>query len=105
MTLHDITLVDARTPASWVNDVADGKLDAIVTAQPYANAARDRLGDNAIMWSAQGHQPLFALAVSTDAWIAEHPVTIRKFLRSLAEAEEYVNTHPAQARAIVQRSL
>ena len=41
MTLQDITLVDVKTPTGWVNDVADGKIDAISTAQPYANAARN----------------------------------------------------------------
>ena len=34
---------------------------------------RDRLGDNAVMWSVQSRQPLFALVVSTDAWITRHP--------------------------------
>ena len=105
MTLRDITLVDVRTPAGWVNEVADGNIDAISTSQPYANAARDRLGDNAVMWSAQSSQPLFALVVSTDAWIAGHPGTAGKFLKSLAEAEEYIHTHPAEARASVQRHL
>jgi NitT/TauT family transport system substrate-binding protein len=105
MTMQDITLVDVRTPAGWVNEVANGSIDAISTSQPYANAARDRLGDNAVMWSAQSRQPLFALVVSTDAWIEGHPGTARKFLLALAEAEEYTNTHPAEARAIVQRRL
>lgn len=105
MTMEDITLVDVRTPAGWVNEVANGNIDAISTSQPYANAARDLLGDNAVMWSAQGRQPLFALIVSTNAWIAAHPGTARKFLHSLADAEEYLNTHPAEARAIVQKRL
>jgi NitT/TauT family transport system substrate-binding protein len=105
MTMKDITLVDIKTPEGWANEVADGNIDAISTSQPYASAARDRLGDTAVMWSAQSRQPLFALVVSTNTWIAGHPVTVRKFLNSLAEAEEYTNTHPAEARAIVQQRL
>jgi len=105
MTMQDITLVDVRTPAGWVDEVANGSIDAISTSQPYANVARDRLGDNAVMWSAQSRQPLFALVVSTDAWIAAHPGAVRKFLKSLADAEEYINTHPAESRAIVQQRL
>jgi NitT/TauT family transport system substrate-binding protein len=105
MTMRDITLVDVKTPDGWVNEVVNGNIDGISTSQPYADAARDRLGDNAVMWSVQGRQPLFALVVSTDAWIAGHPGTVRKFLNSLADAEEFINSHPAEARAIIQRRL
>ncbi len=95
----------SRPRTGWVNEVANGNIDAIATSQPYANTARDRLGDNAVMWSIQSRQPLFALVVSTDSWIAGHPGAAGKFLKSLDEADEYTDTHPAEARAIVQRRL
>jgi NitT/TauT family transport system substrate-binding protein len=110
LTLHgidmqDITPVDVRTPDGWVNAVADGDIDAICTAQPYANAARDRLGENAIVWSAQSSQPLFALVIATDGWVTGHPGTATRFLTSLTEAEDYASLHPAEARSIVQKRL
>ncbi len=105
MTLQDVTLVDVKTPEGWVNDVADGNIDAISTAQPYANAARDRLGTNATVWPLQSSQPLFALAISSDDWITRHPDLTSRFLKSLAQAEEYIHTHPAESRAIVQNQL
>ncbi len=105
MSMRDITLVDVKTPEGWVNAVTDGDIDAISTAQPYANAARDRLGNNAVIWSAQSSQPVFALIVSTDEWIAEHPGPAERFLKSLSDAEEYAIMHPAEAGAIVQRRL
>ena len=88
-----------------MNDVADGKIDAIATAQPYVNSARDKLGDNAVVWPAQSSQPLFALIISTDDWISKHPELASRFLKSMAEAEEYINTHPAEAMTIVQDRL
>ena len=105
MTLQDITPVDVKTPEGWVNDVADGKLDAISTAQPYANAARERLGTNATVWPLQSSQPLFALAISSDDWITQHPDLTTRFLKSLARAEEYIHTHPAESRIILQNQL
>jgi NitT/TauT family transport system substrate-binding protein len=105
MTMQDITLVDVKTPDEWVNAIADGDIDAVSTAQPYANAARDRLGDNAMMWSEQSQQPLFALVISTEEWITEHPDPTVRFLDSLAEAEVYLNSHPAEAKAILQQRL
>lgn len=105
MTMKDITLVDIRTPEGWVNAVVDGEVDAMSTAQPYADAARDKLGDNAVFWPAQSSQPVFSLVIAKDDWIAEHPELVARFLRSLAEAEEYVNTHPVESKAIVQKRL
>jgi len=105
MTLRDVILVDVKTPEGWIEDVAKGDIDAIATAQPYANAARDRLGDNAVVWSIQSRQPLFGLVISNDEWLTTHPETAENFIRSLAQAEEYVHAHPLESRAIVQKWL
>lgn len=105
MSMQDITLVDVTTPAGWVNAVVEGDVDAIATAQPYANTAKDRLGANAIVWSAQSSQPMYAQVISTNDWITENPELVSRLIKSLAEAEKYVNTHPAQANAIVQERL
>ena len=105
MTLADVTLVDLKTPAEWVNATADGDVDAIATSQPYANAARDRLGSNAVVWPIQSSQPLFALVLSSDEWVGTHPDLARRFLASLAAAEAYTAAHPAEAGAIVQQRL
>jgi len=81
MNIDDIALVEVKTPDEWVDAVANGDIDAVVTAQPYANAARDRLGDNAILWSVQSLQPLQTQVISTDEWITEHPDLVIRFLR------------------------
>lgn len=103
--VDDITLVEVKTPEEWVNAVVKGDIDAVVTAQPYADAAQHRLGDNAIVWSVQSHQPLQTQVVSTDQWITEHPDLVIRFLKSLTLAEEYVIHHPAEARAIIQKQI
>jgi NitT/TauT family transport system substrate-binding protein len=105
MKIDDITLVEVKTPEEWVNAVVNGDIDAVVTAQPYANAAKDRLGANAIVWSAQSSQPLQTQVISTSEWITEHPDLVIRFLRSLALAEEYAILNPAEAKAIVQQRL
>lgn len=105
MSMQDIVLVDVKTPDQWVNAIADGDIDAIATGQPAVNSIKDRMGDNAVVWPAQSSQPLYAMAISTDDWITLHPELVSRFLKSLAEAEEYVNTHPSEAKAIVQKRL
>jgi NitT/TauT family transport system substrate-binding protein len=105
MALKDITLVDVKTPAGWVHDVSNGDIDAIATAQPYANSARDGLGSNAVVWPIQSSQPLSGLVISSDEWLSTHPGPSERFLRSLAQAEEYVHSHPVESRAVVQKNL
>ncbi len=105
MTTRDITLANVRTPTEWVSAVVDGDIDAIATAQPYANLAIDGLGANAIAWSAQSSMPLYTQVISKNEWIAQHPDVVERFLRALAQAEEYAIRHPDEAKAIVQKSL
>ena len=105
MNIQDITLVDVKTPEEWVNAVADGYIDAIATAQPYANSAKERLAANAVFWPAQSGQPLHGLVISSNEWNKSHPELARRFLKSLAQAEEYVVRHPAQVKSILQKRL
>jgi NitT/TauT family transport system substrate-binding protein len=105
MSMQDVTLVDVKTPEDWVNAIVSGDIDAIATAQPYAKSIEDRLEANAVVWSAQSSQPLYTQVISTNEWIAKHPELTARFLKSLAEAEEYANTHPAEANTIVQKKL
>jgi len=105
INLQDITEVDLKTPAEWENAVAEGVVDAIVTAQPYADLASHRLGSNAVVWPVQGSQSIYGLIVSSEEWITENPELVNRFLKSLAQAEDYVISHPAEAKAIMQKRL
>jgi NitT/TauT family transport system substrate-binding protein len=102
---QDITLVDVKTPVDWVNAVVNGSIDAVATAQPYANLAMEGLGDNSVAWSIQSNQPLYALAIATNSWITAHPGSVNLFLKSLLQAEEYTLNHPAQAKEIVKKEM
>jgi len=105
MTMQDIILVNVKTPAAWVDAVVNGDIDAIATAQPYANDAEQRLGANAVVWSAQSSQPLYTQVIAGSAWITTHPEIVSRFLTSLAAAEEYAVRRPAEAKAIVRKRL
>ena len=105
MNMQDITLVDLKTPAEWVNAMINGDVDAIAIAQPHAGLIQKELGANAVVWSVQSNQPLFSLMIASDDWITQHPERIRRFLKSLAQAEEYLLSNPAEAKSIVQKQL
>jgi NitT/TauT family transport system substrate-binding protein len=105
MGLDDVILVDLKTPTEWVDAVVNGDVDAVATAQPYANSASEGLGVNAVVWSIQSSQPLYAQALATDEWITAHPELVNRFLRSLLQAEEFAVDFPAEAKAIVKNQM
>jgi ABC-type nitrate/sulfonate/bicarbonate transport system substrate-binding protein len=105
MNMQDVIAVDLKTPAEWENAVAEGVVDAVITAQPYVDLAIKHLGNNAIVWPVQSGQQIFGLIVSSEDWLADHPEHIRRFLESLVQAEEYTISHPVEAKAIMQERL
>ena len=105
MNMQDMVVVDLKTPEEWVNAVVNGDIDAVATAQPYANSAGEGLGTNAVVWSAQSSQPLYTQVIATNEWITRNPGLVTRFLKSLAQAEEYAIRNPAEAKAIVQKRL
>jgi len=104
MSLKDVTLVDVKASQS-VDAIAHGDVDAIIYFQPYVYAMRNRLGDNAIIWEAQSNQLMFTVIAGRNDWIDSHPEMINRFLKSLAQAEEYFIGHPDESKAIVQKRL
>ena len=102
---EDVNLVDLRTPTDWVNAVVNGTIDAVATAQPYANLAKDGLGANAVTWSINSNQPQFTQAIATNKWIVDHPKLCNNFLKALYEAETFVDDHPAEAKTIVKQEM
>ncbi|HWQ18490.1 MAG TPA: ABC transporter substrate-binding protein, partial [Methanotrichaceae archaeon] len=104
MSLGDLTLVDVNASHS-VAAIADGEVDAIIYFQPYVSMMEDQLGGNAIIWPAQSNQLLFGVIAGRDDWISSHPGQVKKFIASLAQAEEYSVSHPAEAKAIVKKRL
>ena len=49
--LEDVNLIDLKTPEEWVDAVVNGDVDAVATAQPYADSAMEGLGANSFSWS------------------------------------------------------
>ncbi len=105
MSLQDINLVNLKTSAEWVDAVVNGSIDAVATAQPTADLAKDGLGNNAVVWSIQSNQPLYAQAIASDEWITSHPELVNRFLKSLLQAEDFIINHPAEAKAILKNQM
>lgn len=110
LTLNDIkigevTLVDLKTPQEWVDAVVNGSVDAVATAQPSVELAKNGLGTNAVVWNLQSNQPLYAQAIASKNWLIRHPELCVRFLNALYQAEKFVADQPSEAKAIVKREM
>ena len=103
--MQDITLVDVRTPGGWVNDVADGNLDAIATSERYASAARERLGDKGVAGPARAASRSMHWLYQPIAGQNETPEQQGSSSDPGTGGGVYAHTHPVEAKAIVQRRL
>ncbi|MBI4765085.1 MAG: NrtA/SsuA/CpmA family ABC transporter substrate-binding protein [Deltaproteobacteria bacterium] len=105
MSIEDVTLVDIDPARPPLDEIANGSIDAVVSRQNVINPIIKQLGVNYISWPVQSGQLTYLVMSCRKEWMAGHPETIRKFLKSLKEAEDYLIGHPDEAKAIVQKRL
>lgn len=105
LNTEDVVLVDLKTPTEWVDAVVNGSVDAVATAQPSVNLATEKLGTNAVVWSIQNNQPLYAQVVATKSWITEQPEICRRFLNAMYQAELFVFDNPYEAKTIIKQKM
>ena len=96
-----------NVPPSQVEEaLANETVDAVVAWQPYVGAIENRLGNSHLsMWDAQSGQVAYDCAISQTGWIDSNPELAERFLKSLAEAEQYVTIQPSDAKIILQNRL
>jgi aliphatic sulfonates family ABC transporter substrate-binding protein len=104
VSMSDVTLVN-MTLSQSADALVNGDVDAIVNWQPYTNAVADRLGGNAVVWSVQSSQQSYGVMICRDDWVAANPDLVNKFLKALAQAEDFINSNPAEAKAIMKNQM
>jgi len=103
MDMGDVVLVDLA-PAQYVAAIAGGEVDAIIAWQPYIERIQKEVKGVAI-WPAQSSQAVYGVLACGGEWVTEHTDTVKRFLKSLLEAEDYLVRYPDEAKAIVQKRL
>ena len=102
--MKDIAPVDIR-PGQIVDAIAGGDVDAIIGWQPYISQILEKEGNSLVVWPAQSGQAAYGVLVCSRGWLAQHADAVKRFLKSLAEAEDYLLHHPEEAKAIVRNRL
>jgi NitT/TauT family transport system substrate-binding protein len=104
VTLQEVTIVDVGAPMAG-EILAGGGVDAVVTWEPYTSRIGERMGDAVIAFPLQNNQPGYGTIVGRNEWIESHHDTVVRFLKALAEAEDYAVRNPEQAQEIVRNRL
>lgn len=97
LTLGDVKVVNLP-PKEIVAQMADGRLDAAITWQPHVTNIERLLGDKAVSLMHSGSDAYLAVLTS-ETMLAGKDEAFRRFLRALVDAEDWVRTDPARAKA------
>jgi NitT/TauT family transport system substrate-binding protein len=103
MNIQDVALVDL-TPAQFVSAIVHSDVDAIIAWQPYIHRIQKEV-KGVTIWPAQSSQAVYGILVCSNGWLTQHTDTVKRFLKSLRDAEDYLVHHPNEAKAIVQKRL
>ncbi len=100
----DVSFVN-MTLSQSENALMNGTIDAVANWQPYTNEIVSALGSNAVAWSVQGSPQSFGVLACRTDWINANPQLVKQFLQALYQAEDFINSNPTQAKAIVKQQM
>ncbi len=101
----EVTAVDVGVFSKGSGLLTSGAVDALITVDPYLSAAASALGDKAVVWPAQGSQPIFTLIVCRTPWVGGHEEAVVRLLRAVKMSQDFIVWHPSEARAIARDRL
>jgi NitT/TauT family transport system substrate-binding protein len=102
MATRDVTLLNVGEKES-IDALFSGRADGAITWEPYSHQVRARLGDDAVVLPVQNNQPGYGVIICRNDWIRSYPKVVISFLRSLAQAEEYLICNPIGVKAIARK--
>jgi len=104
MNIKDVSLVDVP-PLQSVDAMTGGSIDGVVTWEPYSGQIRTQLADRGVAWPVQSSQPGYGVIIGRNDWIRGNPEIVKRFLKSLAQAEDSLIRNSKAAKAVVQRRV
>ncbi len=104
MNIRDLSVVDVPPPKS-MEAITSGSIDGVIVWEPYSSQIRTQLTDRIVALPLQSNQPGYGAITSRNDWMKRHPEVVNRFLKSLAQAEDYLASNPAAAKAIVRKRL
>ncbi len=101
----DSVIVEEVQAPDAVEAMTKGRVDALVTWQPYVLDISNTMGDAIQIWDVQSGQPMYCVLITSRKWSAAHPELKKKFMNSLLQAEQFLIENETQAQEIMQEFL
>jgi len=79
-----------------------GKIDAVWTVEPWVSRIEREAGGKVFL---EQREVVTTLLVSSAKLLKNNPDLVKKFAQAHRELTDWVNAHPAEAQALVQRGL
>lgn len=97
-----VTMVDISAPR-MPEALARGEVDAISVWGKFSHQASRRLGDNALTWPSQYSLDYYWVLACKEDLLVRSPETAKRVLTALKQAEQFVLSREAEAKAIIAK--
>jgi ABC-type nitrate/sulfonate/bicarbonate transport system substrate-binding protein len=99
LSSKDVEIIPLESP-DLKDALLEGRVDAVVTWQPYSFDIKNQGGNGIIVWPGQTAQEGYWLLVTTRKVIQAKSASLERLMRALAQAEEFVAHNEAEAKAL-----
>ena len=103
MKYEDISVENIMAPPALAPALKDGKVDAVVSWEPYNTAVLDQVPDSYVVLRGGGHLSYVMIATAHEPTIRNKPELIRAFVAGLAAASQHTRKNRAEAVEIFAR--
>jgi ABC-type nitrate/sulfonate/bicarbonate transport system substrate-binding protein len=109
LTFHDLSYDDISTmhgdPPKLTSALVKGDVDAVISARYHTYQLDKELGGNTKIFPAQSNTLVYQLLYANRSLTEERPDTVRRFIQSLVQAEEYLQANSDDVKSILVDEL
>src|SRR5256712_4345813 len=97
MKYEDVTIENIMAPPALTPALKDGKVDAVVSWEPYNTAVLEQVPESYVVLRGGGHLSYIMVATAHDPTIKDSPQLVRNVVAGLAAASQYTRKNRAEA--------
>lgn len=98
---NEVKIVDLD-PSEMKGKLLNNEIDVSVVCDPFTDELKNALNNDFLLWNAQPNRRFYFLALAREEYINNNSELIDKFLKSLIQAEVFIENNKTEAQIIVQ---
>ena len=103
MRYDEVEIENIMSPPALVPALAEGKVDAIVSWEPFNTMVLERVPESYVVLRGGGHLAYIMVATAHEPTLQSQPQVVRNFIVGLAAASQYTRQHREEAVEIFSR--